>query len=75
MKKIYTSEEPVSAHLLKDILGQHGIMAVIQGEDAFSMRGIFTGGVLAGPTVWVLEEEEKAALEIVNDFKDSSSKQ
>ena len=75
IKQIYTADNPASAHMLKDILDQNGIKAVIQGEQAFSMGGVCTGGIMAAPTVWVFEADVKAALEIVNEFRDSFKKQ
>lgn len=75
IKQIYTADNPASAHLLKDILDQNGIKAVIQGEQASSMGGVFTGGIMAATTVWVLEADAKAALEIASEFQDSFKKQ
>lgn len=72
MKNVYTADNPASAQLLKGILEQSGIKAVIQGEHGFSMRGVFSGGVMAGPTVWVADADESKALEIIRGFKDSA---
>ena len=70
MKRVYTAKHPADAHMLKDLLIQNGIQAVVRGEDLFGARGEAPLTIDTLPHVWVLDEADfDKARAIVHDYE------
>jgi hypothetical protein len=65
MKKIYDASTDVHASLLKDILEDRGIKAVVQEARLLPLRGKLPA---LSPTVWVADEDVDRAREIAAEF-------
>jgi len=62
MKPVYTADDPIQAHVVKNFLESHGIPAVVLGESLFALRGPgapFSDDSL--PQVWVTNDEDAPA--------------
>lgn len=57
LAKIYIAANGIDAHLLRALLEQEGIPAVVRGDDAVPLQGgtLFTMEVR--PSVWVFDDE------------------
>ena len=69
LKRIYTAANAVDAHMLKDLLAQEAIDAVVRGDDFVPLQG---GGLFrmeVRPSVWVLDDDRLArARELAAEF-------
>jgi len=70
MKKVYVANDPMHAHLLKEILESNGIEALIRDEQTFYLRGELP---LVYPSVWTSDESAEAARKLCVEF-DTSKK-
>lgn len=69
LAKIYTAANGVDAHLLKALLEQEGIPAVVRGDDVVPLQGgtLFTMEVR--PSVWVFDDERcERARALAHDY-------
>lgn len=70
MKKVYTARSLADAHLLNGLLEGAGIVAEVQGEQAFRLAGQLPGKLTA-PTVWIIDDDDfEKAVELVSSFRD-----
>lgn len=69
LKRIYVAANAVDAHMLKDLLAQEAIEAVVRGDDFVPLQG---GGLFrmeTRPSVWVLDDERlPRAFELAAEF-------
>ena len=69
LKRIYVAANAVEAHMLKDLLAQEAIEAVVRGDDFVPLQG---GGLFrmeTRPSVWVLADERlPRARELAAEF-------
>ena len=70
MRKIYTAEHPVLAHLVAGLLEEHGVRAVVEGEQLFGVRGEIGMDFGSAPSVWVEDAEAERAARIVRDHEE-----
>jgi len=59
MKVVYTADDPIQAHAIRNFLEEEGIPAVVVGEGVFPLRGY--GASCAAdslPQVWVTNDED-----------------
>ena len=57
LKRIYVAANAVEAHMLKDLLGQEHIEAVVRGDDFVPLQGGSLFRMEIRPSVWVLDDE------------------
>lgn len=69
LKRIYVAANAVDAHMLKDLLAQEAIEAVVRGDDFVPLQG---GGLFrmeTRPSVWVLDDDRlPRARELAAEF-------
>ena len=65
MRKLYTAENPVEAHLLKGFLESNGIEAMVQGDVLFGGRGEIPLTFDTLPTVWALRPSQYERAELL----------
>jgi hypothetical protein len=63
--EVYCAGDILEAHLLKDLLGSHGIEAQVVGENS-TYAGVI--GV-ERPQVWVFEQDKDRAREVLMDYE------
>ncbi len=65
MIKVYSGETELETSLVRGLLGQHGIEAVVHGEQLLGARGElpFTPGT--APSVWVRKEDGARAAALI----------
>jgi hypothetical protein len=69
LKKIYVAAHSVDAHMLKGLLEQEGIQAVVRGDDFVPLQGGNLLKMEIRPSVWVLDDACLArARELADDF-------
>ena len=74
LKRIYVAANAVEAHMLKDLLAQEEIDAVVRGDDFVPLQG---GGLFrmeTRPSVWVLDDGRlPRARELAAEFGSGSA--
>ena len=65
MKKVYSAIDPTHAQLMLGILEDNGIPGVIQGEQAFYLRGEVP---VVYPSIWVDDAQMEAARALCEVF-------
>lgn len=67
LAKIYTAANGVDAHMLKALLAQEGIPAVVRGDDVVPLQGgtLFTMEVR--PSVWVFDDDRRDRAQALAD--------
>lgn len=74
MLKVYIANHPAEAHLVKGILGSHGIACEVQGEFLFGARGELPITPETAPSVWIFDQRHfEAARRIVQEYEASLS--
>jgi len=68
MIKIFTAQHPTEAHLVKGLLETEGIVAEVQGERLFAVRGEVPITEDTLPTVWVDDASAERAVAIIEDY-------
>ncbi len=69
LKRIYLAANAVEAHMLKDLLAQEAIEAVVRGDDFVPLQGGSLFRMETRPSVWVLDDERLArARELAAEF-------
>ena len=73
LKKIYVSDGPGDAHVLRGLLEVAGIAAVVRGDDMVPLQGGSLFNLETRPSVWVLADDDRSeqyahALQIVEDY-------
>ena len=69
LKRIYVAANAVEAHMLKDLLAQEAIEAVVRGDDFVPLQGGSLFRMETRPSVWVLDDERLArARELAAEF-------
>ena len=58
MKKVYSARDALEARLVVGHLADHGIDAIVQGEELWSARGELPLTPDTAPSVWVVEEAD-----------------
>jgi len=69
MKKLFSAADPMEAHLVRGLLEEAGITAVVQGEALWSARGELPFGPNASPTIFVKAEDVERAQTIVIEYE------
>lgn len=69
MQQIYIARGPAEAHLVKGFLEAAGIVAVVQGENLFGVRGGVPMSSGTEPSVWVSEADVAQARRLVAEFQ------
>jgi len=65
VKKVYTGQHPMQAHLVKGLLEESGIEARVVGEEIFGVRGEVGFDFETAPAVFVHDEDAERALEVI----------
>ena len=69
LKRVHVAANAVEAHMLKDLLAQEAIEAVVRGDDFVPLQG---GGLFrmeTRPSVWVLDDDRlPRARELAAEF-------
>ena len=70
MVKVFSGRDPAEAHLVRALLDEHGIAAVVQGEALWSARGSLPVTPDSAPSVWVTDDvdAERAARIILTEY-------
>ena len=69
LTKVYVAANSVDAHLLKALLEQEGIRAVVRGDDFVPLQGGHLFKMEIRPSVWVFDDERlPRARELADDF-------
>ena len=69
LKKIYVAANAVDAHMLKGLLEQEEIQAVVRGDDFVPLQGGTLLKMEIRPSVWVFDDEHLVrARELADDF-------
>ena len=69
LKRIYVAANAVDAHMLKDLLAQEAIEAVVRGDDFVPLQGGSLFRMEIRPSVWVLDDERlPRARELASEF-------
>ncbi len=56
LKRIYVAANAVEAHMLRDLLAQEAIEAVVRGDDFVPLQGGSLFMMETRPSVWVLDD-------------------
>ncbi len=67
MIKVFTAETPLEASLVRGLLEQHGIEAVVQGEQLWTARGELPFTPDSSPSVCVRKEDGPAAAALIEE--------
>ena len=70
MRKVYSAQNPVEAHIIRGLLEQQGIVARVNGE--YLQGGIGELPLIDLVTVSVADEDYRQAVDIIEDFERSS---
>lgn len=70
MPKVYSAQNPVDAHIVKGLLEQQGITALVNGE--YLQGGIGELPLIDLVTVRVAESDVVAAREIIREYEEST---
>ena len=73
MRFIYSTENPVEAHIITHMLEQNSIMAQVN-EDHSSHAGHFIGGGV-NAKISVIDDEAEKAYELISNWKDEEKAQ
>ena len=69
LMKLYVAANAVNAHMLKQLLEQEGIGAVVRGDDFVPLQGGNLFRMETRPSVWVFDDERLArAKELAQEF-------
>ena len=71
MKKIYSAQNAIDAHIVKGMLEQQGIQARVNGE--YLQGGIGELPLIGLVTVSVAEEDYEKALEVLREYENEES--
>ncbi len=66
MKQVYVAAEPLTAHVVREVLQSKGFFAVVRDEHIFGLRGE-VGSVY--PSVWVHEKDYAETRKLVDAFE------
>lgn len=70
MKKIYTAQNPMDAHLFKGVLEVEKIQAIVQGEFLWGARGELPVGPETCPSVWIINDADyEKSVQILKEFE------
>ncbi len=69
MVKVYTAANPTQVHLVRGMLENHGIQAVIQGETLWGARGELPFTTESAPSVHVAEEDVERARTLIEEHE------
>ena len=69
LTKLYVAANAVDAHMLKQLLEQEGIGAVVRGDDFVPLQGGNLFKMETRPSVWVFDDERLLrARELADEF-------
>ena len=71
MPKVYSAQNPVEAHIIKGLLEQQGIQAIVNGE--YLQGGIGELPLIDMITIRVADNDVEAANEIIREYEESSA--
>ena len=57
LKRIYVAANAMDAHMLRDLLAQEAIEAVVRGDDVVPLQGGSLFMMETRPSVWVLDDD------------------
>jgi hypothetical protein len=75
LKQVYSSRDAMEAHLLRDLLQDQGISAVVEGELLASAAGVAAIGITANPRVCVNEGDVARAEPLVKEFEQRAARE
>ena len=67
MIQVYTAADPADAHMIKALLENNGIKAIVQGESLWAARGDLPCGPRGAPSVSVAEADALKARELIEE--------
>jgi len=67
MIKVYSAETALETNLVRGLLEQNGIKAIVQGEQLLSARGELPFTPDVSPSVWVRKEDGPAAFSLIEE--------
>ena len=67
LAKIYTAANGVDAHMLKALLEQEGISAIVRGDDVVPLQGGTLLTMEVRPSVWVFDDERRDRAQALAD--------
>jgi hypothetical protein len=70
VKKVFTGEHPMLAHVVCGLLEEHGIRARVAGEEVFGIRGEVGFDFESAPAVWVADEDAERAVAILREHQE-----
>ena len=65
MIKVYSAETALETNLVRGLLEQNGIKAIVHGEQLLSARGELPFTPETSPSVWVRKEDGPAAIALI----------
>lgn len=65
MIKVFSGETPLEANLVRGLLEQHDIQAVVHGEQLWTARGELPFTPDSSPSVWVRKEDGPTAIALI----------
>ena len=69
LTKLYVAANAADAHILRGLLEQEGIQAIVRGDDIVPLQGGNLFKMETRPSVWVFDDEHVArARELADDF-------
>jgi hypothetical protein len=69
LTKVYIAANAIDGHMLKGLLEQEGIPAVVRGDDVVPLQGGTLFRMETRPSVWVLDDEHlPRARALADDF-------
>ncbi|HIE91329.1 MAG TPA: DUF2007 domain-containing protein [Acidobacteria bacterium] len=67
LAKIYTADNGMDAHMLKALLEQEGISAVVRGDDVVPLQGGALFRMEVRPSVWVFDDDRRDRAQALAD--------
>ena len=67
LAKIYTAANGMDAHMLKALLEQEGISAVVRGDDVVPLQGGALFRMEVRPSVWVFDDDRRDRAQALAD--------
>lgn len=69
MVKVYTAANPTHAHLVRGMLENHGIRAIVQGENLWGARGELPFTTESAPSVHVTDKDADRARQLIAEHE------
>ena len=73
MRRVHIARTLADAHIVKDVLEDHGFACVLKGEHLVGLRGEIPFDADSLPSVWVPESQAERAIRVVTDAQGGPS--